>query len=82
MRHAMSLFYHVRAVASCNIRFASCGTSGKLTLWTCYIYATVLLPVVPYGFETGSVTLWEEHVGEGDGNMLKAGRSWVRVPVR
>jgi hypothetical protein len=29
-----SLLYHVSTVASRNIRFASCGTSGKLTLWT------------------------------------------------
>jgi hypothetical protein len=34
MRHATSLLYHLCAVASRNIRFASCGTSGKLTLWT------------------------------------------------
>jgi hypothetical protein len=34
MRHATALLYHVCAVASRNIRFASCGTSGKLTLWT------------------------------------------------
>jgi hypothetical protein len=38
MRHATSLLYHVCAVASRNIRFASCGTSGKLTLWTRYVY--------------------------------------------
>jgi hypothetical protein len=29
MRHASSLLYHVCAVASRNIRFASCGTSGE-----------------------------------------------------
>jgi hypothetical protein len=34
MRHATALLYHVCAVASLNIRFASYGTSGKLTLWT------------------------------------------------
>jgi hypothetical protein len=38
MRHATSLLYHVCTATSCNVRFASCGTSGKLTLWTCYIY--------------------------------------------
>jgi hypothetical protein len=37
MRHATLLLYHVCAVASRNIRFASCGTSGKLTLWTRYV---------------------------------------------
>jgi hypothetical protein len=37
MRHATALLYHVREVASRNIRFASCGTSGKLTLWTRYV---------------------------------------------
>jgi hypothetical protein len=37
MLHATSLLYHVCAVASRNIRFASCGTSGKLTLWTCLV---------------------------------------------
>jgi hypothetical protein len=37
MRHATALLYHVCAVASRNIRFASCGTSGKLTLWTRYV---------------------------------------------
>jgi hypothetical protein len=37
MRHATSLLYHVCTVASRNIRFASCGTSGKLTLWTCLV---------------------------------------------
>jgi hypothetical protein len=31
------LLYHVCAVASRNIRFASCGTGGKLTLWTCLV---------------------------------------------
>jgi hypothetical protein len=36
MRHATALLYHVCAVASRNITFASCGTSGKLTLWTRY----------------------------------------------
>jgi hypothetical protein len=30
MRHATSLLYHVCLVASRNIRFASCGTSGNL----------------------------------------------------
>jgi hypothetical protein len=30
MRHATALLYHVCAVASRNIRFASCGTSGTL----------------------------------------------------
>jgi hypothetical protein len=47
MRHATSLLYHVCAVASRNIRFASCGTSGKLTLWTRYVLAdpTAPLPV-------------------------------------
>jgi hypothetical protein len=39
MCHATALFYHVCAVASRNIRFASCGTSGKLTLWTRYVHA-------------------------------------------
>jgi hypothetical protein len=29
MHHATSLLYHVCAVASSNIRFASCGTSGE-----------------------------------------------------
>jgi hypothetical protein len=38
MRHATSLLYHVCAVTSQNIRFASCGTSGKLTLWTCFVF--------------------------------------------
>jgi hypothetical protein len=38
MRHATALLYHVCAVASRNIRFASCGTSGKLTLWTRYAF--------------------------------------------
>jgi hypothetical protein len=37
MSHATSLLYHVCAVASRNIRFASCETSGKLTLWTRYV---------------------------------------------
>jgi hypothetical protein len=37
MRHATALLYQVCAVASRNIRFASCGTSGKLTLWTRYV---------------------------------------------
>jgi hypothetical protein len=37
MRHATALLYHVCAVASRNIRFVSCGTSGKLTLWTRYV---------------------------------------------
>jgi hypothetical protein len=32
------LLYHVCAVASLNIRFARCGTSGKLTLWTCLVF--------------------------------------------
>jgi hypothetical protein len=31
------LLYHVCAVASRNIRFARCGTSGKLTLWRRYV---------------------------------------------
>jgi hypothetical protein len=51
MRHATALLYHVCAVASRNIRFASCGTSGKLTLWTRYVhYNTNLLRgrAVPY----------------------------------
>ena len=34
MRHATSLLYHVQAVASRSKWFNSCGTSGKLTLWT------------------------------------------------
>jgi hypothetical protein len=38
VRHATALLYHVCAVASRNIRFASCGTSGKLTLWTRYVH--------------------------------------------
>jgi hypothetical protein len=38
MRHATALLSHVCAVASLKIRFASCGTSGKLTLWTRYVY--------------------------------------------
>jgi hypothetical protein len=38
MHHATALLYHVCAVASRNIRFASCGTSGKLTLWTRYVF--------------------------------------------
>jgi hypothetical protein len=42
MRHATSLLYHVCAVALRNIRFASCGTSGKLTLWTCYVFGYIL----------------------------------------
>jgi hypothetical protein len=42
MRYATSLLYHVCAVASRNIRFASCGTSGKLSLWTCLVYAFLL----------------------------------------
>jgi hypothetical protein len=37
MRHATALLYHVCAVASRKIRSASCGTSGKLTLWTRYV---------------------------------------------
>jgi hypothetical protein len=37
MRHATALLYHVCAVALSNIRFASCGTSGKLTLRTPYV---------------------------------------------
>jgi hypothetical protein len=37
MRHATTLLYHVCAVASRNIRFASCGTNGKLTLLTRYV---------------------------------------------
>jgi hypothetical protein len=44
MHHATSLLYHVCAVASRNIRFASCGTSGKLTLWTCLVHTTLVLP--------------------------------------
>jgi hypothetical protein len=28
------------------------------------IYKTVILPVLMYGCETWSLTLWEEHVGE------------------
>jgi hypothetical protein len=38
MRHATALLYHVCAVASRNIRFASCGTSGELTVWTRYVH--------------------------------------------
>jgi hypothetical protein len=38
MRHATALLYHVCAVASRSIRFASCGMSGKLTLWTRYVH--------------------------------------------
>jgi hypothetical protein len=41
MRHATTLLYHVCAVASRNIRFASCGTSGKLTLWTCLVLYSI-----------------------------------------
>jgi hypothetical protein len=37
MRHATALLYHVCAVASRNIRCASCGTSEKLTLWTRFV---------------------------------------------
>jgi hypothetical protein len=37
MRLATALLYHVCTVASRNIRFASCGTSGNLTLWTRYV---------------------------------------------
>jgi hypothetical protein len=37
MRHATALLYHECAVALRNIRFASCGTSGKLTLWMHYV---------------------------------------------
>jgi hypothetical protein len=43
MRHATSLLYHVCAVASRNIMFASCGSSGKLTLWTCLVYSCILI---------------------------------------
>jgi hypothetical protein len=42
MRHATALLYHVCAVASRNIRFASCGTSGKLALWTRYVYLNLM----------------------------------------
>jgi hypothetical protein len=51
MRHSTSLLYHVCAVASHNIRFASCGTSGKLTLRTCLllrVYMYTLYIVNPY----------------------------------
>jgi hypothetical protein len=41
--NATALLYHVCAVASRNIRFASCGTSGKLTLWTRYVCSTDVL---------------------------------------
>jgi hypothetical protein len=41
MRHATALLYHVCAVASRNIRFASCGMSGKLTLWTRYVELSI-----------------------------------------
>ena len=34
MRYAQLLLYHVHAVASRNKWYTSCGTSGKLTLWT------------------------------------------------
>jgi hypothetical protein len=43
MRHATSLLYHVYAVASRNIRFARCATSGKLTLWTCLVDKTLII---------------------------------------
>jgi hypothetical protein len=45
MRHATALLYHVCAVASRNIRFASCGTSEKLTLWTRYLHNIILKPM-------------------------------------
>jgi hypothetical protein len=47
MRHATALLYHVYAVASRNIMFASCGTSGKLTL--CYVF--------PFPHARGSVVV-------------------------
>jgi hypothetical protein len=46
MHHATSLLYHVCAVASRNIKFASCGTSGNLTLWTCLVVVVVVVVVV------------------------------------
>jgi hypothetical protein len=42
MRHATAFLYHVCAVASRNIRFVSCGTNGKLTLWTRCVYCGVV----------------------------------------
>ena len=39
--HATSLLYHVHAVASRNKWFTSCGTSGKLTLWTSLVVCAV-----------------------------------------
>jgi hypothetical protein len=45
MRHATALLYHVCAVASRNVRFASCGTSGNLTLWTRYVYIYIYMCV-------------------------------------
>jgi hypothetical protein len=44
MRHATALLYHVCAVASRNIRFASRVTSGKLILWTRYVLGSMLFP--------------------------------------
>jgi hypothetical protein len=58
MCHASALLYHVCAVASRIIRFASCGTSGKLTLWMHYVrtrlsihYCTIYL-YLALGIET------------------------------
>jgi hypothetical protein len=51
MRHATALLYHSSAVASRNIRFASCGTSGKLTLWTRYV-SPLRGSILVYGWST------------------------------
>jgi hypothetical protein len=53
MRHATALLYHVYAVVSRNIRFASCGTSGKLNLWTRYVsYPVRVLKYCRHGIES------------------------------
>ena len=41
-RHATSLLYHVHAVASRNKWFISCGTSGKLILWTPLVFIEIM----------------------------------------
>jgi hypothetical protein len=73
MRHATALLYHVCAVASRNIRFANCGTSGKLTLWTRYVSGLMR-------FRDGSDSDCTSHFVQIWENVQR--RSWQRLDER
>jgi hypothetical protein len=71
MRHATALLYHVCAVASRDIRFASCGTSGKLTLWTRYLGFEVLKAVVKNVAIFWDVALYSPNVNRRFGGTYR-----------